>query len=284
MYIKFENCFYQFHGHDIILMNNNEKGEKMDISKLSIKALKAKLENEFSEELLQEIQQDARKGVQSIFKAYKRKLLEHERIHELYKYEREAWARGHNLVAGVDEVGRGPLAGPVVIASVILPHDCFIEKLNDSKKLSEATREKLYDIILAKAIAVSRAVIDEKTIDRINIYQATMNGMYEAIYGLNPKPDEVLIDAVKLNKLEIPTTSIIKGDAKSASIAAASIVAKVERDRMMKEMDKIYPEYEFAKNKGYGTAEHLTALKKYGPCKIHRHSFEPIKSMVNNHE
>lgn len=256
----------------------------MDISNLSIKAVKAMFETDFSEELLQAIKSDERKGVQSLLKAYERKLKEEARLREMYKYEHEAWARGHKLVAGVDEVGRGPLAGPVVVAAVILPHDCFIEKLNDSKKLSEATREKLYDEILAKAVAVSRAVIDEKTIDRINIYQATMNGMYEAIFGLNPQPEEVLIDAVKLNRLEIPSTSIIKGDAKSASIAAASIVAKVERDRMMKEMDKIYPEYEFAKNKGYGTAEHLAALRKYGACKIHRRSFEPIKSMVNPHE
>lgn len=156
----------------------------------------------------------------------------------------------------------------------------FIEKINDSKKLSEATREKIYDIIRENAIAVNRAIIDEKTIDRVNIYQAAMNGMYEAIYGLNPKPDAVLIDAMPLESLDIYHQSIIKGDAKSASIAAASIVAKVERDRMMNEFDKIYPQYGFAKNKGYGTSEHLEALRKYGPCEIHRKSFEPIKSMV----
>ena len=156
----------------------------------------------------------------------------------------------------------------------------IIEKINDSKKLSEATREKIYDIIMENAMAVNRAIIDEKTIDRVNIYQAAMNGMYEAIYGLNPKPDAVLIDAMPLESLDIYYQSIIKGDAKSASIAAASIVAKVERDRMMNEFDKIYPQYGFAKNKGYGTSEHLEALRKYGPCEIHRKSFEPIKSMV----
>ena len=177
-------------------------------------------------------------------------------------------------------MGRGPLAGPVVVASVILPENFFIEKINDSKKLSEATREKIYDIIMENAIAVNRAIIDEKTIDRVNIYQAAMNGMYEAIYGLNPKPDAVLIDAMPLESLDIYHQSIIKGDSKSASIAAASIVAKVERDRMMNEFDKIYPQYGFAKNKGYGTSEHLEALRKYGPCEIHRKSFEPIKSMV----
>ena len=140
--------------------------------------------------------------------------------------------------------------------------------------------KKIYDIIMKNAIAVNRAIIDEKTIDRVNIYQAAMNGMYEAIYGLNPKPDAVLIDAMPLESLDIYHQSIIKGDAKSASIAAASIVAKVERDRMMNEFDKIYPQYGFAKNKGYGTSEHLEALRKYGPCEIHRKSFEPIKSMV----
>ena len=161
-----------------------------------------------------------------------------------------------------------------------MPENFFIEKINDSKKLSEATREKIYDIIMENAIAVNRAIIDEKTIDRVNIYQAAMNGMYEAIYGLNPKPDAVLIDAMPLESLDIYHQSIVKGDAKSASIAAASIVAKVERDRMMNEFDKIYPQYGFAKNKGYGTSEHLEALRKYGPCEIHRKSFEPIKSMV----
>ena len=257
----------------------------MDITKLSIKEIKELIQNENNtpcDELINLIRNDERKGVQAILKSYERHLKEKERVANLYKYEHECIARGHALVAGVDEVGRGPLAGPVVVASVILPADFFIEKLNDSKKLSEATREKIYDIILENAIAVNRAVIDEKTIDRINIYQASMNGMYEAIYGLNPKPEEVLIDAMVLQQLEIPSTSIIKGDAKSASIAAASIVAKVERDKMMNEYDKMYPQYGFAKNKGYGTSEHLEALYKYGPCEIHRKSFEPIKSMINN--
>ena len=179
---------------------------------------------------------------------------ERQRVANLYTFENECRANGYKLIAGVDEVGRGPLAGPVVVASVILPENFFIEKINDSKKLSEATREKIYDIIMENAIAVNRAIIDEKTIDRVNIYQAAMNGLYEAIYGLNPKPDAVLIDAMPLESLDIYHQSIIKGDAKSASIAAASIVAKVERDIMMNEFDKIYPQYGFAKNKGYGTS------------------------------
>ena len=233
----------------------------MNIEKLSIKQIKDLMVKECNDELLTAIKNDARKGVQSIYKSYQREMKERQRVANLYTFENECRANGYKLIAGVDEVGRGPLAGPVVAASVILPENFFIEKINDSKKLSEATREKIYDIIMKNAIAVNRAIIYEKTIDRVNIYQAAMNGMYEAIYGLNPKPDAVLI-------------------AKSASIAAASIVAKVERDRMMNEFDKIYPQYGFAKNKGYGTSEHLEALRKYGPCEIHRKSFEPIKSMV----
>lgn len=252
----------------------------MNIEKLSIKQIKDLMVKDCNEELLTAIKNDARKGVQSIYKSYQREMKEHQRVANLYTFENECRANGYKLIAGVDEVGRGPLAGPVVVASVILPKNFFIEKINDSKKLSEATREKIYDIIMENAIAVNRAIIDEKTIDRVNIYQAAMNGMYEAIYGLNPKPDAVLIDAMPLESLDIYHQSIIKGDAKSASIAAASIVAKVERDRMMNEFDKIYPQYGFAKNKGYGTSEHLEALRKYGPCEIHRKSFEPIKSMM----
>lgn len=252
----------------------------MNIEKLSIKQIKDLMVKDCNEELLTAIKNDARKGVQSIYKSYQREMKEHQRVANLYTFENECRANGYKLIAGVDEVGRGPLAGPVVVASVMLPKNFFIEKINDSKKLSEATREKIYDIIMENAIAVNRAIIDEKTIDRVNIYQAAMNGMYEAIYGLNPKPDAVLIDAMPLESLDIYHQSIIKGDAKSASIAAASIVAKVERDRMMNEFDKIYPQYGFAKNKGYGTSEHLEALRKYGPCEIHRKSFEPIKSMV----
>ena len=252
----------------------------MNIEKLSIKQIKDLMVKECNDELLTAIKNDARKGVQSIYKSYQREMKERQRVANLYTFENECRANGYKLIAGVDEVGRGPLAGPVVVASVILPENFFIEKINDSKKLSEATREKIYDIIMENAMAVNRAIIDEKTIDRVNIYQAAMNGMYEAIYGLSPKPDAVLIDAMPLESLDIYHQSIIKGDAKSASIAAASIVAKVERDRMMNEFDKIYPQYGFAKNKGYGTSEHLEALRKYGPCEIHRKSFEPIKSMV----
>lgn len=220
----------------------------MNIEKLSIKQIKDLIIKDCNEDLLIAIKNDERKGVQSIYKNYQREMKERQRVASLYAFENECKNNGYRLIAGVDEVGRGPLAGPVVIAAVILPDNFFIEKLNDSKKISEATREKIYDIIMENAIAVNRAIIDEKTIDRINIYQAAMNGMYEAIYGLNPKPDAVLIDAMPLESLEIYHQSIVKGDAKSASIAAASIVAKVERDKMMNEFDDIYPQYGFAKN------------------------------------
>ncbi len=194
-------------------------------------------------------------------------------------FEEQFRLAGYKIICGTDEAGRGPLAGPVVVAAVILPVGLFIPKLNDSKKLSEKVREELFDLINKEAIAVKTALIDERTIDRVNIYQATINGMYEAILGLDPVPQKVLIDAVPLERLPMPSLSIIKGDAKSASIAAASIIAKVTRDRLMKEYDQQYPEYGFAQHKGYGTAQHIQAIREHGICPIHRRSFEPISSM-----
>lgn len=223
---------------------------------------------------------DARQGVRRLVRRYDKEQAERARVAALYAYENAAADEGYDIIAGVDEAGRGPLAGPVSVAAVILPRGLFLPRLNDSKKLSAKAREELYDEIQEKAIAVSSVLVDAKTIDRINIYQATMNGMYEAIFGLDPQPKKVLIDAVHLEKLPMPEESIIKGDAKSASIAAASIVAKVTRDRLVMEYDKAFPQYGFAQHKGYGTAEHIAALRQYGPCPIHRQSFEPIRSMV----
>lgn len=223
---------------------------------------------------------DARQGVRRLVRRYDKEQAERARVAALYAYENAAADEGYDIIAGVDEAGRGPLAGPVSVAAVILPRGLFLPRLNDSKKLSAKARDELYDEIQEKAIAVSSVLVDAKTIDRINIYQATMNGMYEAIFGLDPQPKKVLIDAVQLEKLPMPEESIIKGDAKSASIAAASIVAKVTRDRLMVEYDKAFPQYGFAQHKGYGTAEHIAALRQYGPCPIHRQSFEPIRSMV----
>lgn len=203
-----------------------------------------------------------------------------ERVAAMYEYERQANAEGYDLIAGVDEAGRGPLAGPVAVAAVILPKELYLPFLNDSKKLSEKRRETLYDMIKEQAVAYSVVLVDREIIDKENIYEATKNGMYNAILKLSQKPDKVLIDAMPLDKLPIPSLSIVKGDAKSASIAAASVLAKVTRDRFMREMDKVYPEYGFKNHKGYGTKAHIEAIKKYGPCPLHRETFEPIKSMI----
>ncbi len=223
--------------------------------------------------------EDERKAVGQVIRRWERSEQEKARVDALYEYERSFEAEGRTYIAGVDEAGRGPLAGPVVVAAVILPSGLFLPKINDSKKLSPKVRDELYDMIIAQAVAVERAIIDAATIDRVNIYQATVNGMYDAIFGLKPQPSQVLIDAVRLDRLPMPSLPLIKGDAKSASIAAASIIAKVERDRMMDEYDKLYPVYGFAQHKGYGTAQHVEALQKYGPCPIHRRSFEPVKSL-----
>lgn len=234
------------------------------------------------EEFLAACAADKRKAVERLVKRYEREQRDRARVAEMYAYEHLAMDEGYELVAGVDEAGRGPLAGPVSVAAVILPHDLYLPKINDSKKISAKVREELFDEIQEKALAIGTALIDAQTIDRVNIYQATINGMYESIFMLNPEPQKVLIDAVILDNLPMASESIIKGDAKSASIAAASIVAKVTRDRLMDAYDKQYPEYGFAQHKGYGTAQHIEALKKYGPCPIHRVSFEPIRSLVND--
>lgn len=226
--------------------------------------------------ILAELAADRRASVQRLLHRYEKELTERQRLKELYRYEYEAQQEGAAYIAGVDEAGRGPLAGPVVVAAAILPVGLYIPKLNDSKKISAKVRDELFDIIKEKAIAWAVAVIDEKTIDRDNIYRATVGGMYEAIGKLDPQPQKVLVDAVPLDRLTMPSLSLIKGDAKSASIAAASVLAKVTRDRLMEEYDREYPEYGFARHKGYGTADHLAALKKFGPCPIHRRSFAPV--------
>ena len=193
------------------------------------------------------------------------------RIEALKQYEKEYEHLGY--VCGIDEVGRGPFAGPVVACAVILPKDCSILYINDSKKLSEKRREELYEIITKEAVAYGIGIRDNKRIDEINILEATYEAMRDAIAALKVKPDVLLNDAVTIPGVDIKQVPIIKGDAKSISIGAASIVAKVTRDRMMVEYDEIFPGYDFAKNKGYGTAAHIEGLKKQGPCDIHRFSF-----------
>ena len=197
--------------------------------------------------------------------------LEKERMYEMFSFEREYG--DHQAICGIDEVGRGPLAGPVVAGAVILPRDCKILYLNDSKKLTERRRELLYEEIMEKAVAVGLGVVSQERIDEINILQATYEAMREAVGKLDPAPDLLLNDAVTIPGVEIRQVPIIKGDAKSISIGAASIVAKVTRDRLMEQYADVFPEYDFASNKGYGSAAHIAALKEYGPTPIHRHSF-----------
>ncbi len=218
---------------------------------------------------------DERSGVIKLVEQAKKRLQkleeERKRIWKLQEYERKYGQ--YTYICGIDEVGRGPLAGPVVAGAVILPKDCDILYINDSKKLTAVKREELYDEIMEKAVAAGIGMVSPQRIDEINILQATYEAMREAISKLEPAPDILLNDAVTIPEVTIPQVPIIKGDAKSISIGAASIIAKVTRDRLMVEYDQILPEYGFASNKGYGSAEHIAALKKYGPSQIHRRSF-----------
>ena len=206
---------------------------------------------------------------------------EEQRLLKLKEIDNEFFDMGVKYLAGIDEAGRGPLAGPVVVASVMLPKDSMIEGINDSKKISESRREKLYNIILQEAISYGVGIIYQDEIDEINILQATKKGLHEAVKAMEIKPNVILVDALTgIDTLGIPYKSIIKGDAKSYSIGAASIIAKVTRDRIMREWDKVYPEYGFAGHKGYGTAKHIEAIRKYGLTPIHRRSF--CGNIVNN--
>ena len=253
----------------------------------TIKEIKEQLASiqRLDDPLLTELEQDSRSGViQAIAKRKKeiqKRLDEDERLEGMLAYEKELYTQGIDLIAGVDEVGRGPLAGPVVAAAVILPKACKIPGLNDSKKIPKSKHKEIYEDVLQNAIAIGIGVKDNQVIDQVNIYEATKLAMMEAIGQLEPQPQHLLIDAMKLD-LPIPQTSIIKGDANSLSIAAASIVAKVTRDQMMEEFDREYPGYDFAQNAGYGTAKHLAGLDKLGVTPIHRRSFEPIKSMCED--
>ncbi len=203
-----------------------------------------------------------------------------QRLKCLKQYEEELYNQGIKIIAGIDEAGRGPLAGPVVVGCVIMPRESKIEGVNDSKKISEAKRERLYEQITSEAIAWNVGIVDQKEIDKINILNATKKALTTAIKGLNIRPDRILVDALQgIDTNGISYTSIIKGDAKNYSIAAASIVAKVTRDRIMLEWDKLYPEYGFAKNKGYGTATHIQAIRENGICMLHRKSF--VKNFIN---
>ena len=253
----------------------------------TIKEIKEQLANiqRLDDPLLAELEQDSRSGVIQAIAKRKREIQkridEDERLEGMLAYEKECYARGIELIAGVDEVGRGPLAGPVVAAAVILPKACKIPGLNDSKKIPKYKHKEIYEAVLQNAIAIGIGIKDNHVIDQVNIYEATKLAMMEAIGQLEPQPQHLLIDAMRLD-LPISQTSIIKGDANSLSIAAASIVAKVTRDQMMEEFDREYPGYDFAQNAGYGTAKHLAGLDKLGVTPIHRRSFEPVKSMCED--
>ena len=253
----------------------------------TIKEVKERLAmiDELDHPLFEELILDGRAGVQAAISKRKRELQkqvdEDLRLEKMLAYEKELYAQGIDLIAGVDEVGRGPLAGPVVAAAVILPKACKIPGLNDSKKIPKSKHKEIYEAVFQNAIAIGIGIKDNQVIDQVNIYEATKLAMMEAIGQLEPQPQHLLIDAMKLD-LPIPQTSIIKGDANSLSIAAASIVAKVTRDQMMEEFDREYPGYDFAQNAGYGTAKHLAGLDKLGVTPIHRRSFEPVKSMCED--
>ena len=240
-----------------------------------IKAVLTKASAEELSNVMRQYESDDREGVKRLLVQAKRRVEAYEkeciRTENMKMYEKKY--ADYSFICGIDEVGRGPLAGPVVAAAVILPKDCKILYLNDSKQLSEKKREELYDTIMEQAVAVGIGVVSHEVIDEINILQATYEAMRQAVSKLSVAPDLLLNDAVTIPGLSMKQVPIIKGDAKSISIAAASIVAKVTRDRMMVELDKFYPEYGFAGNKGYGSAQHMQAIREIGPCKIHRKTF-----------
>ena len=253
----------------------------------TIKEIDARLRavHEVSDPLFDTLAQDTRQGVQKLIIKRKRQLQaiidEDKRLDQLLAYEQELYINNIMLIAGIDEVGRGPLAGPVVTAAVILPENCKIAGLNDSKQIPKSQHQNIYDAVMAVALSVGIGIIDSHQIDQVNIYEATKLAMLAAIDHLDVRPQHLLVDAMTL-AIDIPQTSLIKGDAKSMSIAAASIVAKVTRDKMMADYDNQYPGYDFSHNAGYGTKKHLEALAKQGFTDIHRQSFEPIKSMVHH--
>ena len=246
---------------------------------MTIKEVKELLSsNDVTEAQLAELEKDPRVSVQKLIVSYRKKqaklLAKKEAFLERFSYEKQFWQKGE-LVAGVDEVGRGPLAGPVVTAAVIIDHNFDLLEVNDSKKLSPEKRLQLYPKILSEAVSVGIGVKSAAVIDQINIYEADRQAMAQAVKALDVKPDALLVDAMNV-PIDIPQIELIKGDAKSNSIAAASIVAKVFRDKLMDDYDKIYPQYGFPRNAGYGTKEHVEALKKYGPTPIHRKTFAPV--------
>ena len=250
---------------------------------MKISEVKELLAGEPTPAQLAELEADERSGVQKLVAAYYKRLekaaLEKERFAKMLTYEKEYYAQGVRYVAGVDEAGRGPLAGPLVIAAVILPQDVFISGLNDSKQISAVKRDKLYDEIIAKAVAIEVNIVSVSNIDKYNIYSATQRGMAEVLEHLPVRPQVALIDAMPVQVKDMETVPIVHGDALSVSIAAASIIAKVTRDRIMERLDEKFPAYGFANNKGYGSGAHMQAIAEFGATRWHRRSYEPVKSM-----
>ena len=250
---------------------------------MNITEIKELLAGAPTAEQLATLAADERKGVQKLLAAYNKRLekaaAEKERFTAMLKLERELYAEGYELIAGVDEAGRGPLAGPLVIAAVILPKDVFISGLNDSKQLSAAKRDMLYNEVMAKALDIEVNIVSVSNIDELNIYSATQQGMAQVLENLHCRPQAALIDAMPVKVPGMKIESVVHGDALSASIAAASIIAKVTRDRIMERLDLVYPAYGFAHNKGYGSGAHMQAVREQGATRWHRRSFEPVKSM-----
>ena len=250
---------------------------------MKISEVKELLAGEPTAEQLATLKDDERSGVQRLLASYYKRLekeeLERDRFDKMLTFEKEYYAQGMQYVAGVDEAGRGPLAGPLVIAAVILPQDVFISGLNDSKQISAVKRDKLYDEIIAKAVAIEVNIVSVSNIDKYNIYSATQRGMAEVLEHLPVRPQVALIDAMPVQVKDMETVPIVHGDALSVSIAAASIIAKVTRDRIMERLDEKFPAYGFANNKGYGSGAHMQAIAEFGATRWHRRSYEPVKSM-----
>ncbi|GAF35415.1 ribonuclease HII [Lentilactobacillus farraginis] len=254
--------------------------------KLTVKQVKACLDQVITldDPILKQLGDDSRKGVQHLIAITKNRLQKEQlalnQFHRRFKYEENFWHHGVRYIAGVDEVGRGPLAGPVVSAAVILPRDFDLIRVTDSKQLKPAVRAQLVPQIKREALSIGIGLVDNSGIDRLNIYEATRVAMKQAVEQLRPQPDEIIVDAMTID-VPIHQTRLIKGDAKSISVSAASIVAKVYRDTLMDQYARKYPEYDFNHNAGYGTANHLAALKKYGATPIHRKTFAPVKNLLH---
>ena len=259
-----------------------------DLSVKEVKNISEAVNGTADEKFIEILQNDSRAGVkklgEKLLKQNNDYIKELDRLEEMKFYEKTVKSQGIDLVCGIDEAGRGPLAGPVVAAAVILPDDLYIEYLNDSKKLNEEKREAIYDVIMEKALHVGVGISSNERIDEINILNATYEAMKSAIENMDTQPQYLLIDAATLKDVDIMQMPIVKGDAKSVSIAAASVIAKVTRDRLMKQYDEVYPGYHFSGHKGYGTKEHYAAIKKIGASPIHRMSFLKETDLPENNE